>query len=258
MDRPEPREPGDARVVFGRRPVLELLRSRRPVDRLWVAEGAQGVEPLVALARSRAIPVQRVPREVLRRLCGSERHQGVAARAAPVPFVPIEELLGPADTGAGEAAAEDRLLLVLDHLMDPHNVGALLRTAEAVGVTGVVMAARRGAPITPAVERASAGAVHHLRLSRVSSVAEGVARIKEAGFWVVGADPSAPSSLWEADLRGPLAVVVGAEGEGISPLVRRRCDLLVRIPMWGRVGSLNASVAGALVLYEIRRRRAVR
>jgi len=240
---------------------MELLRSGRPVDRLWVAEGAQGLGPLLALASSQGIPVQRVSRDVLGRLCGSGRHQGVAARAAVVPLVSLDELLETTTGGEPQAPGDGALaplLVVLDHLTDPQNVGALLRTAEAVGATGVVMAARRSAPVSPAVAKASAGAVHHLRISRVSSVAEALERIKEAGFWVVGADASAERSLWEVDLRGPLAVVVGAEGRGMAPLVRRRCDLLVRIPMWGKVSSLNASVAGALVLYEVRRQQTTR
>lgn len=240
---------------------MELLRSGRPVDRLWVAEGAAGLAPLLGLAGSQGVPVQRVAREVLSRLCGSERHQGVAARAAAAPLLSLHELLEQA-TGGKRPAPGDRtpapLLVVLDHLTDPQNVGALLRTAEAVGASGVVMAARRSAPVSAAVVRASAGAVHHLRISRVSSVAEALERVKEAGFWVVGAEASAELSLWEADLRGPLAVVVGAEGRGMAPLVRRRCDWLVRIPMWGKVSSLNASVAGALLLYEVRRQQTTR
>lgn len=241
-------------VVCGRRAVAELLRSGRSVDRVWVAREAEDVEPILALASRRAVPVQRVPREALRRLCGTERHQGVAARAAPVEWVPLEELLEPPDPAMQVVRPGlPPLIVVLDHLTDPQNVGALLRTAEAVGATGVVLPARRAAPLTPAVERASAGALGHVRLSRVSSVAEALVRVKRAGFWVVGADPSGERTLWQVRLEGPLAVVIGAEGRGLSELVRRRCDLLVRIPMFGRIASLNASAAGAVVLYEARR-----
>lgn len=254
----EPSPPSEeSTIVFGRRPVAELLRSGRPVERIWVAEGARDLGPILELASRQALPVQRVPREVLQRLCGTDRHQGVAARASAVELVPLVELLEPQGAvppqEAAAAAGLPPLLLVLDHLTDPQNVGALLRTAEAVGVRGVVIPARRAAPLTPAVERASAGAVRHVRISRVSSVADALLRIKKAGFWVVGTDPAAERSLWEADLRGAVAVVVGSEGQGMSALVRRRCDLLVRIPMFGRVGSLNASAAGAVVLYEVRR-----
>lgn len=249
--RAEPR----SSVVVGRRPVAELLRSGRPVDRLYVAEGAEALGELVELARQQGIPVQRVPRPVLRRLSGTEHHQGVVARTAPVGYVELEDLTAPdARRPGGVDEALPPLILVLDHPTDPQNVGALLRTAEAVAVRGVVLPVRRSAPITPAVERASAGAVRHVRLARVSSVADALLRLKKAGFWAVGAEPEARQSLWEADLTGPVAVVIGSEGEGMSELVRRRCDLLVRIPMFGAVASLNASVAGALMLYEVRRR----
>lgn len=232
-------------VVYGRRPVLEVLRAGRPVERLYVAEGARGLSELVALARQQGIPVHRVPREKLTRLCGGAAHQGTACQMAAVRYTPFDELV----ERLKEAGPTGRVLVV-DHVVDPHNLGSLLRSAEAAGVAGAVVASRRAAGLTGAVWKASAGALAHLPVARVASVAAAVDALKGEGFWTVGADPGAASSLWEVDLAGRVAFVVGAEGPGLSPLVRRRCDMLVRIPMLGRVGSLNAGVAGALLMFE--------
>lgn len=242
-----PMSPREVRegLVAGRRAVRELLRSGRPVHRLYVAETAEGVEELLSEARRAGVPVQRVPRSWLDRACGGLPHQGVAASAAAVPYTDLDELMASVARRPGPVR-----LLVLDHIQDPQNLGSLLRTAEASGVAGVVVAARRAAGLTPAVWRASAGAAAYVPVARVSSIAAAVEAIKEAGLWVVGADPGGHQLLWEADLSGRVALVIGAEGRGLSALVRQRCDLLVRIPQLGRVSSLNASVAGALLMYE--------
>ena len=232
-------------LIAGRRAVRELLRSGRPVHRVYVAETAEGVEQLVAEARRLGVPVQRVPRNWLDRACRGLTHQGVAASAAAVPYTDFDELVDAVARRPGAVR-----VLVLDHVQDPQNLGSLLRTAEAAGVAGVVVAARRAAGLTPAVWRASAGAAAHVPVARASSIAAAVEALKEANLWVVGADPEGSQLLWEADLRGRVGLVIGAEGRGLSALVRQRCDVLVRIPLLGRVQSLNASVAGALLLYE--------
>ena len=232
-------------LVAGRRAVRELLRSGRPVHRVYVAKTAEGVEELVAEARRVGVPVQRVPRSWLDRVCGGLPHQGVAASAAAVPYVDFDEWVDAVARRPGPVR-----VLVLDHVQDPQNLGSLLRTAEASGVAGVVVAARRAAGLTPAVWRASAGAAAHVPVARASSIAAAVEALKRAHLWMVGADPRGGQLLWEADLGGRVGLVIGADGEGLSALVRQRCDLLVRIPLLGRVESLNASVAGALLMYE--------
>ncbi len=233
--------------LYGRNSVREALRAgRRPCYRLWLAEGirpAALAEALRALAADRGCAVERVPRGHLDRAVGHRRHQGVALEVGPYPYVdpalPLER--------GGRAP----FLLLLDLLQDPQNLGTLLRTAEAVGVHGVYLPRRRGARVTPAVVRASAGAVEHLAVAQVTNLARWIERLKERGIWVYGLerDPRA-ASLFETDLSGPIALVVGSEGEGLRPLVRRRCDGLLYLPMEGRVNSLNAAVAGSIALYH--------
>ena len=232
-------------LVAGRRAVRELLRSGRPVHRVYVAETAEGVEELLAEARRLGVPVQRVPRRWLDRQCGGLAHQGVAASAAAVAYADFDELVDSLARRPGPVR-----VLVLDHIQDPQNLGSLLRSAEASGVAGVVVASRRAAGLTPAVWRASAGAAAHVPVARASSIAAALEALKQADLWVVGAHPEGGQLLWEADLRGRVGLVIGAEGRGLSALVRQRCDVLVRIPLLGRLQSLNASVAGALLMYE--------
>lgn len=243
------------RVVIGRNPVLEALRAGRPVERLLVATEAP-TGPLAAVleeARRRGVVVQRTDRRQLDRLSDGKVHQGVLAVAAPVGYARLEDVLAAADE-KGEAP----FLLVLDEIQDPHNLGSLLRSADGAGVHGVVVPARRSAGLTMTVARTSAGAVHYVPVVQTTNVVRTLQRLKERGLWIVGADMSGPTDLWTADLDGALAVVVGGEDKGLGRLVRETCDFVVRIPTVGRVGSLNAGVAGALLMFEVaRRRRAV-
>jgi 23S rRNA (guanosine2251-2'-O)-methyltransferase len=242
--------PTDAgEVLAGPRAVLEALRAgRRRVRRVLIARGAVP-EELVALARARGIPVEVVPREVLDRGARGGTHQGVVAEAEGFAYAGLEDVL----TRGGAAP----LLMVLDGIQDPQNLGAILRTAEAAGAHGVIVPRDRAAGVTPAAVRASAGAAEHLPVVRVTNLATSLARLKDAGLWAVGADPAGGTELFRADLTGPLALVVGAEGKGLRSLTRSRCDLLVRIPLGGRVASLNAAAAAAVCLFEaVRQRRA--
>jgi 23S rRNA (guanosine2251-2'-O)-methyltransferase len=201
------------------------------------------------LAQRLGVPVERVASAQLRALGGNT--QGVALRTSPYPYLGIDALLA-----AAESRAEPPFLLVLDLINDPQNLGSLLRTCDAVGVHGVVIQERRAAAVTPAVVRASSGAVEHLRVARVTNVARTLGWLKENGVWAAGldADPSA-SRYDRTNLGGSLALVVGSEGRGLRRLVREKCDFLVRLPMVGHVESLNASVAGSIVLYEAWRQR---
>ena len=238
-------------IVYGRNPVAELLRGRRAggVHELWASAGALR-EPWLRAAQGRGLRVHRRPAEEIARLCGSDAHQGVAARADPYPYVAPDELLG----------GSEPLLVVLDQVQDPRNLGSICRTAECAGATGVVVPERRAAAVTPAVCKASAGAVEHLAVARVRNVADFLAEARRAGCWCYGASAGAAGGRaavrYDApDYRGAVALVLGSEGAGLRPRVARACDELISLPVRGRVGSLGVSAAAAALLYEILQRR---
>ena len=240
-------------LLYGRHAVLESLRAgRRTIHRVHLAAGAKrtgSVGEILDAARERGCPVAEAPRQSFDR-AGPVNHQGVIAEAGPYPYVELEQVLpGPQDT--------DPIYLVLDHLQDVQNLGTLLRTAEAMAVTAVLLPDRRAAAITPAVVNASAGAVEHLRVALTGNLVQALDRLKGVGVWVAGLD-ACPEAipLGRADLAGPLALVVGAEGTGLARLVRERCDWLLEIPMYGQVESLNAAVAGSMALVAARQARA--
>jgi 23S rRNA (guanosine2251-2'-O)-methyltransferase len=238
--------------ILGRNPVYETLRAgRRHYFRLRVAEGLEDkrrISEVIRMAEGKNIPVDVVPRRQLDSL--GDGHQGLALEASSYPYSALPDMLELA-AGLGELP----LILILDMLQDPQNLGTLLRTAEAVGVHGVLLPLRRTATVTPAVVSASSGACEHLLIGQVN-LAQAIAILKEAGAWVVGLEASPEARLpEELDLSGPLALVVGSEGEGMRPLVRRSCDALLRLPMRGRVASLNAAVAGSVALYLVWRAR---
>lgn len=231
--------------------MLEALQAGRPIRRVLIAESAHGdgVAQIVEAARSRGVAVQSVERQRLDALTG--RHQGVVAEAAPFRYASLEDLLD-----AARHSATTPLILVLDTLQDPQNFGSLLRTAAAVGAHGAIIPEHRAVGVTPAVAKASAGATERLRIARVGNLTRALETLKSAGFWIVGLDARAETSQLEADLSGPLAVVVGGEGKGVRPLVRQACDFVVKLPMPGQIESLNAAVAGSILLYEVLRQRA--
>ncbi len=236
----------DEELVAGRRPVEEAFAARRPVRRLLVVpERRAALQQLVLHATALRIPVVEVEGGSLTALTGFDGHQGIALVVEPRRWATIDDVLARA-----RERGEPPFVLVLDSLEDPQNVGTLLRSAEACGVHGVVFPTRRSAPIGPAAIKASAGAVEHLLLAPVDDLGGGLVDLHAAGLHLVGADESASLAYRDADLRGPLALVVGSEGRGIAGHVRRRLDLVVRIPMHGRVASLNAAVAGSVLLFE--------
>jgi len=214
-----------ADVVYGRRPVAEAERGRRRVLRRWTADDTDAAE--------------------LTRIAGSADHQGIVAEVEPYPYADPATLL----------AGPDALVVALDQVQDPHNLGAVCRTAEAAGAAGVVIPDRRSAAVTPAVAKASAGAVEHLPVARVRNLADWLAAAKAAGAWIYGAAAEAPGRYVDADLTGRAVVVLGSEGAGLRPRVAASCDLLVSIPVLGRVGSLNVSAAAAVLLFEAVRQR---
>jgi 23S rRNA (guanosine2251-2'-O)-methyltransferase len=240
--------------IGGRRPVVEALAAGRPASRLLVGHSARPgpeLNEVLAAARRAAVRVETVDANRLRQLAGFDGHQGVLLEVGDRTFADLAELLA-----AATKAGRDPLLLILEHLQDPTNFGTLLRSAEAAGVDGVIFPERGAAPLSAAAVKASAGASEHLRLARVGALGETAHELHERGIRLVAADQDAPVSAWDANLTGPIAIVVGSEGTGVSGPMRRRCDLLVRFPMAGRIASLNAATAGALLLFEVVRQRA--
>ena len=237
--------PGEE-LVAGRRPVEEAFVAKRPAVRLLVVpQRRQALERLVLHATSLRIPIVEVEGGTLTALAGFDGHQGIALVAGPRRWATLDEILA-----RGIERAEPAFILVLDSLEDPQNVGTLLRSAEAAGVHGVIFPTRHQAPLTPSAVKTSAGAVEHLLLCPVDDLPGALSDVHIRGVRVVGAEAGAPLTARQADFRGPLAIVVGSEGQGLSPAVRRRCDFVVRIPMRGVVGSLNAAVAGSVLLFE--------
>ena len=244
-----------AEILYGRQPLREALRAgRRQVHRLFLAEGVRRgvtIAQVLTLAKQAAVPVQVVERGEIERLSGGAHHQGLAAEVSEYPYLDLQDLLDRLQT-----AAEPPLLLLLDHVQDPQNLGSLLRTAEAAGVQGVVLPRRRAAGVTPAAVRASAGAAEWVAVARVTNLARAMMALKERGVWLAGLEALPQAVLYyQADLSGPLGLVVGSEGQGLARLIRDRCDYLIRLPLRGQVGSLNAAVAGGIALYEALRQR---
>jgi len=241
--------------VEGRQAVRELLiAGRRPVHEIWMAndlDDAGIVADILTLATEMRVPVQDVSRRTLDAEARSEAPQGVLAKAAPLPEADLDDLATP------RRGAPAPFLLALDGVTDPGNLGALLRTADGAGVNGVVLPRHRAAHVTPTVAKAAAGAIEHLDIALVGGLPAALARAKQLGCWIVGLDDAADRRLYDLDdlAREPVALVLGAEGAGLSRLVRERCDVLVSIPMHGRIAALNVAAAGALACYEIARRR---
>ena len=252
----EPRRAsGPERVVYGIHPVLEVLRVRpAAVERLLVAEGALPsgmVVEVLGIAQAARVPVERVGKERLGELAEGGVHQGVAAELKAYVYAELEDLLALA-----RAASQPPLLVMLDGIQDPHNLGAIIRSAYALGAHGVVLGRDRAVGVTASVAKASAGAVEHLRVARVTNISRALEELKRKGVWVAAADPKGDTPLWNAPLDGPIALVVGAEGEGVRPGVLAHSDFRLRIPTAPGLASLNASVAAALLLYEVARQRA--
>ncbi len=243
-----------ARVTPGLHPVRELLRAGGTVDVVHVARGREPTEVLDdirALAASRGVPVRRADEGWLDQLAHGVAHQGVVAEGPAYPYADVDELL--ADVPDGQRP----LFVALDRITDPHNLGSVARTAEAVGAHGLIVAERRAVGVTPAAEKAAAGALAHLPVAQVTNIVQTLEHLGEQRIWSIGLDGDADQDVQDCDLfTEPLVLVVGAEGRGLARLTAERCDLLVALPMVGNVDSLNASVAAAVALYEVLRRRA--
>lgn len=238
--------------------VREALAAGRTFDRIVIARGRQDarVEEIVQLARGRNIPLRFEDRAQIDRLAGSKDHQGVVALAAARAAATLEDILAAANAGAKHG--QKGLIVLLDGVEDPHNLGAIIRTALASGAHGVVIPERRSAGLTDTVARASAGALAHLPVAKVINLAQTMQELKEAGYWLIGLDECAGKSYTEADYTSPVGIVLGSEGKGLHELTRKRCDFVVSLPTTGPVKSLNVSVAAGVVLFEALRQRRAR
>ena len=241
----------EEQTIEGRNAVLEAFRSGKTIDKLFLLDGCGDgpIRSILREAKKHDTIVNFVSRERMDQLSETGKHQGAIAYAAAYAYAQVEELLA-----AAEKKGEAPFLFLLDNIEDPHNLGAILRTANAVGAHGVVIPKRRAAGLTAAVARASAGAVNYTPVAKVTNLSALMESLKEKGFWFVCADMDG-TAMYEVDLRGPLGLVIGSEGEGVSRLVKEHCDLTAAIPMKGEIGSLNASVAAGVLAYEALRQR---
>jgi 23S rRNA (guanosine2251-2'-O)-methyltransferase len=235
----------EGRITVGVHPVREALRAHRPLDKVLIAKGSAGprIQEIVELCRDNSVPVRFEPREALDRVSKGIPHQGVIAFGAVHTFVEL-----------GQVASSAKLVVILDGVEDPHNLGAIVRTAHAAGADAIVIPERRSAPLTETVERAAAGALAYLPVARITNVTQTLEKLKQQGFWIYGLDERGTELYSEVEYASPTAIVMGGEGKGLHEGVKKHCDVLVRIPMAGEVASLNVSVATGVVLFEWRRR----
>ncbi|HOQ00059.1 MAG TPA: 23S rRNA (guanosine(2251)-2'-O)-methyltransferase RlmB [Acetivibrio clariflavus] len=239
-------------MLEGRNSVLEAIRADRTINKILISKGDKegSIKQIITLAREKGIVVQETDRISLDKISATHAHQGVIAFVAAKEYVEVEDILEIA-----KSKGEDPFVILLDGITDPQNLGSILRTADAVGAHGVVIPKRRAIGLTAAVSKASAGAIEYVPVARVTNLSQTIEYLKEQNLWIVGTDLSGEKSFFEADLKGPVALVIGSEGEGMSRLVSEKCDFIVNIPMKGKISSLNAAVAGAIVMYEVLKQR---
>lgn len=238
-------------IIAGRNATLEALRSKRSINKILIQDGIKGgsISEIMALAKERGLSVEFVKSEKLDKLIPGVRHQGVAAMVAPIAFQSLESVFAKA-----KAKQEDPFIILLDELQDPQNVGAIIRTADAAGVHGILLPKRRSCPLNAVVAKISAGAVEYVPVVQIGNIVQTIEELQARGCWVVGADMDG-ATYFETNLKGPLVLVIGAEGKGLGRLVKQKCDAIVSIPMVGGVASLNASNAAAILMYDAVRQR---
>lgn len=241
-------------TIEGRQPVLEALKAGRKIKTIYIAEGTKGetLKDIKKRAGERNVPIRYVSRVELDKIAVTGSEQGVVALGAHKAYVDVEDIC---QTAADKG--EDPFVLVLDQIQDPQNLGSIIRTAEAVGVHGIIIPKNRAVSVTPTVEKVSAGAAEYVSIAQ-SNIAAALDILKAQGCWVVGADAQGEIDCFEADLTGPIALVIGSEGEGMRRLVKEKCDLTVKLPMLGRVNSLNAANAASVLMYEVLRQRRIK
>lgn len=240
-------------IIEGRNPVIEALKSGRPINKILLAGNIgrhAAVAEILHLSQAKGIPVEYVTRRIIDKSSATSAHQGVIAYTAAKEYIALEDL-----SIISRERNEQPLYCILDGIEDPQNLGAILRTAEASSIHGVVIRSRRAVGLTAAVAKTSAGAVEYMPVARVSSISQAIMALKRNGVWIVGIDPIGETDYSQVDFRLPTAIVIGSESNGLSDLVKKRCDSLASIPMRGKMTSLNASVAAALVMYEALKQR---
>lgn len=242
----------DNYIVEGRNPVLEALKSGREINKIFVANGNKegSIKKIIGIAKDKGIIISYVDRNKINNLSKSDNHQGVMAFIAAYDYTNLNELLETIDE-----ANEDAFLIILDEINDPHNLGSILRTADAVGAHGIIIPKRRAVGLTPVVAKTSAGAIEYIPVCRVTNIARTIDELKERNIWIAGADMAGEQTHFNSNFKGKIAIVMGSEGKGISRLVKEKCDFLVNIPMKGKISSLNASVAASLLMYEVYKQR---
>ncbi len=233
--------------IEGRNAVIELLKSNREINKVLIAKGDRNgsINEIITLCKDRGIVFQEVERAKLDEMSETGHHQGVIAYASPIEYKEISDILDIAKS-KGEAP----FIVICDEIEDPHNLGALIRTAEIAGCHGIIIPKRRSASVTETVVKVSCGATEHLPIARVGNINDAIDELKEAGVWVYGTDGSADKLYFEEDLKGPIAIIIGSEGRGLNKLTMKKCDVLLKIPMKGQITSLNASVSGGIVIFE--------
>lgn len=245
----------DNNIIEGRNPVMEALKAEREIDKIIVSKGnVEGsIKKIMAIAKDKKIPVQYVDKNKLNQMSSSGAHQGVIAYVAAYQYFDIEEVIE-----SIREKGEDIFLIILDEITDPHNLGSIIRTANASGAHGVIIPKRRSVGLTATVAKTSAGAIEYVPVSKVTNLSRTIDYLKDQGIWIIGADMDGEKFHYDSDLTGNVALVIGNEGKGISRLVKEKCDFLVKLPMKGQVSSLNASVAASILMYEVLKQRECR
>ncbi len=238
--------------ISGRNPILEILKTDKEIEKIYVLKGELkgSINKIMGIAGDKKIPIQHVDKNKLDLLSDGNIHQGVVASVTSYEYVEIDAILEKA-----KEKNEDPFILILDEIEDPHNLGAIIRTAECAGVHGVIIPKRRSASINQTVYKSSAGAVEHMLVSKVTNISDTIAKLKDKGLWIYGADMAGENYYYQTKLDGAIGLVIGSEGKGISRLVKENCDVLVKIPMLGKISSLNASNAASILIYEVLKQR---
>jgi 23S rRNA (guanosine2251-2'-O)-methyltransferase len=241
--------------IGGKHPILEAMRAGRSINKIWIADNAQKhySGPIIAEAKELGILVQTADRRKIDQMLEGVQTQGVVAQVAAYDYVEVDDILRIA-----KEKGQEPLILILDEIEDPHNLGSILRTADCTGVHGVIIPKRRSVGLTAAVAKTSAGAIEYVPVAKVTNIAQTIDSLKKKGVWIAGADGDAKITVYQNDLTIPLAIVIGNEGSGIGRLIKEKCDFLFKLPMFGRINSLNASVAASVLLYEVVRQRHIK
>lgn len=240
----------DANAIIGRNPVIEALKAGREIEKIFIGKGAEGsITKIIGMAKDAGVPLYQSEKTALDRIAGGRPHQGVIAYASAYSYSELDDIYAKA-----AAQNEEPLVIILDNLEDPHNLGAIMRTAECAGAHGVIIPKRRSCGLTEVVAKASAGAIEYMPCVKVANISQTIDQLKEDGFWVAACDMDG-KAYYNQDLTGKLAIVIGSEGQGISQLVKKKCDFVVSMPMVGKITSLNASNAAAVLMYEVRKQR---